>query len=116
MSAKVAIEMFHGRTSPDQDLDTWGSQGPVLLVDYVHVTYLCQIKLGIPQPAGDGDLHFVDDLVYYDRVYYGDWSVFPAELLEREPELKNRLTTYDPQKATLPATRKEDSHGNHGGP
>jgi hypothetical protein len=91
--------LFHGRTDPSEDLDNWGSKGPVFLVDYVHVTYRFDIKLGVPEPAGDGDLKFADDLVYYDGVYYGDWSVFPEALLNQEPELRLRLTTFDHKKA-----------------
>jgi hypothetical protein len=99
---KVAIELFHGRTSPDEHLDTWGRQGPVFIVSYVHVTYLCDIKLGIPEPAGDGDLHFVSDLVYYDGIYYGDWSVFPVDLLKRDRELAGRVQAYVASKAARP--------------
>jgi hypothetical protein len=94
---KVALELFHGRRDPSENLDAWGSQGPVFLVDYVHVTYLCDIKLGIPEPAGDGDLHFVEDLVYYDGVYYGDWSVFSPVILDDEQ--KARVADYDAAKA-----------------
>lgn len=101
---KVAIELFHGRTSPDEHLESWGRQGPVFLVDYVHVTYLCDIKLGIPEPAGDGDLHFVEDLVYYDGVYYGDWSVFPPSLLASDSELAGRLCEFEPDKAVRPSS------------
>lgn len=97
---KVALELFHGRRDPDENLECWGSQGPVFLVDYVHVTYLCDMKLGIPEPAGDGDLHFVEDLVYYDGVYYGDWSVFSPAILDAEQ--KARVTDYDAAKATRP--------------
>ena len=96
---QVALQLFHGRTSPTEQMERWGTQGPVFLVDYVHVTYRSDIKLGIPEPAGDGDLKIVDDLVYYDGDYYGDWSVFPAALLNEEPELRARLTTFDPKKA-----------------
>lgn len=105
--SQVAVELFHGRTSPDENLETWGRQGPVFLVKYVHVTYLCDIKLGIPQPAGDGDLRFVGDLVYYDGIYYGDWSVFPSALLEKEPELKSRFRRYNRIKAQPPKAAKE---------
>ena len=104
---KVALELFHGRTTPDEHLEDWGRRGPVFLVDYVHVTYLWDIKLGIPEPAGDGDLERVEDLIYYDGVYYGDWSVFPAALLEEDVELKARLTTYDAKKATPPKQARE---------
>src|SRR5262245_66454758 len=89
-------------------MDNWGDPGPVFLVDYVHTTYRSDIKLGIPHPAGDGDLKLVEDCVYYDGVYYGDWSVFPASLLEEEPELKARLAEYEGAKATPP---KGDSPG-----
>lgn len=108
MNAQVGIELFHGRTSPDEQLDDWGKQGPVFLVRYVHVTYLCEIKLGIDEPAGDGDLHFVDDLVFYDGWYYGDWSVFPASLLNRDPGLESRVATYDAKKAIHPQRHKEE--------
>ena len=97
---KVAIELFHGRTSPDEQLETWGRQGPVFLVEYVHVTYCGDIKLGLPEPAGDGDLHYVDDLVYYDGIYYGDWSVFPQALLRREAEISARVVRFDSALAT----------------
>jgi hypothetical protein len=97
---KVAIELFHGRTSPDEHLENWGSQGPVFLVDYVHVTYLCDIKLGIDHPNGDGDLCFVEDLVYYDGFYYGDWSVFSPAILNKEQN--SRIVEFDHEKADPP--------------
>ena len=105
MSAQVALELFHGRSDPEEHLEDWGSQGPVFLVDYVHVTYLCEIKLGIPEPAGTGDLHFVEDLVYYDGVYYGDWSVLPAELAKSEVSLAARIAPFNPTQAVVPCPR-----------
>ena len=99
---KVALELFHGRKCPDENLDGWGFQGPVLLVDYVHVTYGGNLKLGLPAPGGDGELPFVDDLVYYDGGYYGDWSVFPEALLKSEPQLAARLVPYEATKAVRP--------------
>jgi hypothetical protein len=99
---QVAIQLFHGRKDPAEDLETWGSQGPVFLVEHVHVTYRCDIKLGIPEPAGDGDLRFHEDLVFYDGTYYGDWSVFPPSLVESDGALARRVQTYDKHKAELP--------------
>jgi len=96
----VAIELFHGRTDPSEDLHGWGSQGPVFLVDYVHVTYAGNVKLGIPEPAGHGDLRYVEDLLFYDGVYYGDWSVCAPELLDAEQ--RSRLTEFDDGKAMPP--------------
>lgn len=100
MKGKVALELFHGRRAPNEQLSDWGTQGPVFLVDYVHVTYQGDIKLGIPEPAGDGDLRYVEDLLFYDGVYYGDWSVFSPDLLDWEQ--KARVTEYDPRKAERP--------------
>ncbi len=99
---QVALQLFHGRKDPAEDLDNWGSQGPVFLVDYVHVTYRCDIKLGIAAPAGDGDLRFHEDLVFYDGTYYGDWSVFPAALIRADDALARRVETYDKHKALPP--------------
>ena len=104
MKPQVALELFHGRSDPEEQLETWGSQGPVFLVDYVHVTYLCDIKLGIPEPAGDGDLRFVEDLVYYDGAYYGDWSVFSPDILEADQ--RARVAEYDANKAQPPQRTK----------
>lgn len=101
---KVAIELFHGRRHPDEQLEDWGLQGPVFLVDYVHVTYAGDLKLGLPEPAGDGDLRYVGDLVFYGGFYYGDWSVFPEALLDRSPDLKARLAPFNPALAALPTT------------
>jgi hypothetical protein len=100
MSEKVALELFHGRKEPTEQLENWGFRGPVFLVDYVHVTYLTDIKLGVPEPAGDGDLRYVDDVVYYDGAYYGDWSVCSPELLEDEQW--GRVEIYDAAKAVPP--------------
>src|SRR5437870_1469940 len=102
LDGNVGLELFHGRTDPTAAMDNWGSQGPVFLVRYVHNTYHADLKLGIPEPAGDGDLKIEDGLVYYDGIYYGDWSVFPASLIEREPALKSRLRVFDKTKATPP--------------
>ena len=48
---KVAIELLNGRKSPAEVLNAWGTQGPVFLIDYVHVTYLANIRLCIDEPA-----------------------------------------------------------------
>ena len=42
------------------------------------------------------------NLLYYDGVYYGDWSVFPTVLLESEPTLAGRVIPFDPLKAIPP--------------
>ena len=30
---KVALQLFHGRSDPEQQMDGWGAEGPVFLLD-----------------------------------------------------------------------------------
>jgi hypothetical protein len=81
---KLYLRMFHGRTYPDEQLEGWGSEGPVLgPLTYAHLTYLSSICLQF----GDGEeylclspddpLHLaVEGLLYGDGVYYGDFTLF----------------------------------------
>ena len=106
---KVGLELFHGRTDPEAAMDGWGMQGPVFIVEFVHTTYAKagDVKLGDAHDIGPmRELRVVGDCLYYDGVYYGDWSVFHATLIEREPELKNRLKEFDRSKATPPKQEK----------
>jgi hypothetical protein len=67
------LELFHGRETPDQQLDDWGKPGPVIgPLEYVHITYGSDIKFGFnDKTKSDGWLIVVDGLVYYDRLFYG---------------------------------------------
>ena len=98
MEHKMTLHLYHGRTDVDKDMDDWGTEGPLLYVDCVIVTYSDSIRL---QFTGQDDLEFlheyiVKDCFYYDGVYYGDWSVQPLEstrAMGATPEL------FDPDKA-----------------
>ena len=90
-------KLFHGRERPDEQMENWGEPGPVFgPFPYFHVTYGCEIKFD--DDAGR-HLHIVDDVVYYDGMFYGDWSVFDGP---PNGEEARRLTDFDPQQATLP--------------
>ena len=101
------IRLFHGRTDPNQNMDDWGSDGPVFgPYQYAHTTYQRCLKLG--KPDGNCDKLYIvgPDMVFYDGVYYGDWSVFG------ENELKEdglELPTYDPAKAKPPKLEKRQA-------
>jgi hypothetical protein len=72
----VYIELFHGRTPKDKELDDWGSNGP-LFGPYtcIQQTYMATIRM--IKANGDEDmLWVVDDLVYYNGVYYGDFTIY----------------------------------------
>lgn len=94
------LKLFHGRQDPAASLNDWGSNGPIFgPYQYVHTTYGRYLKMG--HDADDVDeLFAVEDMIYYDGRYYGDWSVFPEELLEKQDlSLRRR---YDLNKARLP--------------
>ena len=76
MSHSILMELYHGRKDPDQDMEDWGTIGPVLLVDGVTVTYGSNLRIKF---TGQEDWEFLhefmhDDMFYYDGVYYGDFS------------------------------------------
>ena len=76
----LRFRLLHGRKSPSEELDNWGSDGPVFAASFVHTTYGNYIRLGGPQP---GETHLElyvseDELIFYDGVWYGDWTVYPA--------------------------------------
>jgi hypothetical protein len=90
------IELFHGRTDPKEELEDWGSPGPIFgPLQFVHTTYACDIKFNYADESQrNGWLNVTEDFVYYDGVYYGDWSVFTElndDLRELAPPL--RLST-----------------------
>lgn len=94
------IRLFHGRTNPNQDMDEWGSDGPVFgPYEFVHTTYTSHIKLGKSDDNCD-EMFLHEDMIYYDDCYYGDWSVFTDETLK-----KGEFVTipFEQSKANLPA-------------
>ena len=93
------IRLFHGRTDPSQDMDDWGTDGPVLgPYNYAHTTYSHHLKLGKPDNSVD-ELFGFEDMLYYDGIYYGDWSVFSQGILT---DGKYQLSEFEQSKANLP--------------
>lgn len=95
------LQLFHGRTNPDQQMDDWGSAGPVIgPLNYVHTTYATNVQFGFADESKSaGWLTIIDGLIYYDGVFYGDWSTFAQELDE---EHRARLIEFDQAKAKTP--------------
>lgn len=93
------LDLFHGRRDPTEHLDDWGKQGPVFgPLDYVHTTYGSHVKMrftNLPETEAEVDLHTVDDLLFYDGCYYGDWTVYDIP-----PADPARLQPFDPAKAS----------------
>lgn len=92
------IRLFHGRADPEQDMDEWGSDGPVLgPYNFVHTTYGSIVRLGCKDDSCD-ELFLYEDMLYYDGVYYGDWSVFDELILN---DSKYQATVFEQPKADL---------------
>lgn len=73
----VYVHLFHGRRDPDQDMDDWGEDGPLIgPFQGVHTTYRDEIK-GIIE--GEAEWYASrapgDDMIYFRGVWYGDWTV-----------------------------------------
>ena len=91
------LMLWHGRTDVTEEMNNWGENGPVFgPFPFFHMTYRCEIAFS--QECGHL-LKIVDDLVYYDGVYYGDWSFFD----QPDDGQRCRLMPFDPQKAIPPA-------------
>jgi hypothetical protein len=94
------LELFHGRTTADQQMDDWGLPGPIIgPLQYAHTTYASDLKFGfVDKSKSDGWLTVVDGLIYYDRVFDGDWSTF-NDLPEDQ---KARIVEFHQTKAKAP--------------
>jgi len=93
------IRLFHGRINPEQDMDDWGSDGPVLgPYEFVHTTYTSFVRLGSENGSCD-ELFLYEDMLYYGGIYYGDWSVFDEDSLKKA---KYQVTAFEQPKAGLP--------------
>ena len=98
----VYIRLFHGRIDPNQQMDDWGTDGPVFgPYDFVHVTYGTDLKCGKADGTCD-ELYLHKDMVYYDGAYYGDWSVFGIVTFGKA---NFQITAFEQGKATLPKAK-----------
>jgi len=77
----------------------WGSDDPIFgPYEFVHTTYMWDIKLGKPDENCD-ELYTHEDMAYYDGVYYGDWSIFDEQVLEKS---QFQISAFQLYKAKLP--------------
>lgn len=98
----LSIRLFHGRSSPDEVLNDWGSDGPTLgPFTHVSMTYGC---INVSTDEDVFDLMLVDGLVVYDGKFYGDVSITTAE--QPMQRIDERLLQPPPN---LLAKRKERS-------
>jgi len=100
------LELFHGRPDPAQEMEDWGEQGPVFgPLQYLHTTYAYHVEFMLKN-GECGELWIIDDMIYYDGFWYGDWSVFDAG--EEHNEALKRLQPYSEEKAQRPEPALEN--------
>lgn len=105
MSKDIYIELFHGRTDPEQDLDDWGDEGPILgPFPFCHITYLG----GFLKVGDDMTLNCYEDMVYYDGVFYGDFSILSGLSASADPILMRKVEKFNPEKAVIPDLTKRE--------
>ena len=115
------LRLYHGRRAPSEQLDDWGSEGPIIgPLAYVHTTYMSDVKFaaaptvmdrffpavmadwrarGLSNVDGllcDWQFTFVGDLIEYDGVYYGDWTAFIADPTEIETDTRAPGSSREP--------------------
>lgn len=105
----VYVNLFHGRNDPDAVMEDWGEPGPLLgPFEWVQVTYLKNIRAEYIDKNGKSTLaHFavVDDMVYYDGMYYGDFDILSTSRLHTRDMKKSMAEQFDQTLSTVTAGR-----------
>ena len=83
------VEFFHGRPTPKEQMDDWGTSGPIVgPLDFCHVTYGSELKLSDNDQEDALVFNIEDGLVRIGDTWYGDFSAFhlkdPAKWLEKD--------------------------------
>jgi hypothetical protein len=96
----VYLNLFHGRAEPNEPMEGWGFEGPVLgPFLYVHITYASVVHVSTD---GEGfDLPFAYDCLAYDGKFYGDFSIISEE--RATTELRTRIEPIDVTRSILRA-------------
>jgi hypothetical protein len=77
MQANLYLRLYHGRKDPEENLEDWGSEGPVFgPYESIQITYEAHIKMHAPDHFDD--LVWQEDWVFYDGIYYGDVEIVAA--------------------------------------
>lgn len=93
----IYIQLFHGHHTPDEQLDDWGFDGPVIgPFPWYHITYGCDVKLGDDPIIIDGKevpfpVHDDNDMIPFLGAFYGDMSITDGETVLKSPELIKRI-------------------------
>lgn len=107
----IYIQLLHGRKTPDEELNGWGPDGPVLgPFDYFHSTYFTNMVFACMDEDKVWNLadSKVEELVHYDGMYYGDFEITSGGGLKCPLD---HIEDFDPEKAML--TKKNPKGVSH---
>jgi hypothetical protein len=93
----LTLRLFHGRQHPDEVMNDWGLDGP-LLGPFAAVTFTYGSLVVHTATHERFEFAWYDDLLVYDGRFYGD-----AEVLEDEAATDG----FDPSLLELPAPWRE---------
>lgn len=65
------LRLFHGRKSPDEKMNGWGEDGPIIGPVSLSWTY-GTLKIHPPTNDDYEFLPMINDFVFYNSMYYGD--------------------------------------------
>ena len=100
------LKLFHGRASPEEKLDGWGEEGPIFgPYAFFHTVYGSEITFDAEQAH---TLPIIDDFVFYDEVFYGDWSVYDGPVDAAD---ESRLTQFEAGRTQRPRPVFEQRNG-----
>lgn len=76
------LKLFHGRTNPDEEMDDWGIDGPIIGPAYISWTYGA-VRFNMEH------LIMLDSMIYFNGIYYGDFEI----LDQQDPRVSNAEKT-----------------------
>jgi hypothetical protein len=106
--SKFYLSLFHGRTHPDKELDDWGLEGPILgPFDQINVTYMAGVRLFFDNNGDEEEyeVRIVEDMFFYDGIYYGDWAVLTDAKVMGAKLTKPKESKFDPDSPECLAIR-----------
>ena len=89
LGGDVYLHLYHGRDDKAQDMDDWGFDGPKIRAKMVVINTDAKLPECVPENTlavancvqlfkADGTVEvvpYVEDMLFYDGKYYGDFSV-----------------------------------------
>ena len=95
----MVMHLYNGRNTPDEQLDDWGFDGPHLLVQWVHITYLTTLWVRPRGHTNEQLLDTSDDLIGYNGKYYGDVEFYSLVDPDIDPRDNAKYENFLYQKA-----------------